>query len=69
MNQLQGNITVAVLFGASGRVEMVLMLKGLERGLDKNAVAAARKIRFEPQTKDGKPVSVVKIVQYGFSIY
>ena len=30
---------------------------------------AARKIEFEPMTKDGKPVSVVKIVEYSFSIY
>ena len=68
-NGVQGNITIAVLFGASGRIEMVLLLKGLEPGLDKNAVAAARKIKFDPQTKDGKPVSVVRIIQYGFSIY
>lgn len=69
MNGVQGFITIAVLFGASGRVEMTLLLKGIDPGLDKNALAAARQIRFEPQTKDGKPVSVVKIIQYGFSIY
>ena len=69
MNGVQGTITIAVLFGASGRVEMVLVVKGLDPSLDRNAIAAAKQIRFEPQTKDGKPVSVVKIVQYSFSIY
>lgn len=68
-NNVQGTITIAVLFGASGRVEMLLLLKGIDPGLDQNAVAAARQIRFEPQMKDGKPVSVVKIIQYSFSIY
>lgn len=69
MNSVQGTITIAVLFGASGRVEMLLVLKGLEPSLDRNAIAAAKQIKFEPQTKDGKPVSVVKTIQYSFSIY
>ncbi len=69
MSGVQGTITIAVLFGASGRVEMVLVLKGLDPSLDRNAIAAAKQIRFEPQTKDGKPVSVVRTIQYSFKIY
>lgn len=65
---IEGYVTTAVLFGASGRIETVLLLKGLEPGLDRNVLAAAQKIKFEPATKDGKPISVVKIIQYGFDI-
>jgi len=45
-----------------------LVVKPLGFGLDEEAVKAARKIKFQPATKDGKPVSIVKRVQYSFSI-
>jgi len=66
---VQGTIKIAVLFGANGEVQQTLVLNRLGNGLDERAAAAARKIEFEPMTKDGKPVSVVKIVEYSFSIY
>ncbi|MGQ0542481.1 MAG: TonB family protein [Blastocatellia bacterium] len=66
---IMGTIRVAVLFGASGRVEYVLVLSRLGYGLDQQAVAAARKISFEPQRKDGIPVSVVRLIEFGFAIY
>lgn len=66
---VRGTIQVAVLFGASGKVEHVMLLKRLGSGLDENAMRAAYRIGFEPQMKDGKPISVVRIVEYGFEIY
>lgn len=66
---VQGTILVAILFGADGRIQHVLLLKRLGSGLDEQVMIAARKIKFEPVTKDGKPISVVKMVEYGFSIY
>lgn len=66
---VQGTITVAVLFGANGKVQHTMLLKRLGNGLDEQAIIAARKIEFEPMIKDGKPVSVVKILEYTFSIY
>lgn len=68
-NGTQGSIQLAVLLGASGRVEYILRLSTLGNGLDESAIKAAKAIKFEPQMKDGKPVSVVKVFQYGFSIY
>jgi outer membrane biosynthesis protein TonB len=44
-------------------------LKGLGYGLDQQALNAARSIAFEPQIENGKPISVVKMVQYSFAIY
>lgn len=66
---IQGAIRVAILFGASGRIEHVLILKGLGYGLDQEALAAANGIVFEPEKKDGKPVSVVRMLEYSFAIY
>jgi TonB family protein len=65
---VRGTIQVAVLFGAGGKVEKVLLLKRLGSGLDENVISAAYKLGFEPQKKDGKPISVVRIVEYGFDI-
>lgn len=64
-----GQVKVAILFSSTGDVRHVLVLEGLPYGLSEEAVKAARQIRFEPATRDGKPVSVVKMVMYGFSIY
>ena len=66
---VQGSIRLAILLGASGRVERILVLKRLGYGLDEQAVNAARQIKFEPKRKDGIPVSTVVIFDYGFNIY
>ncbi|MFN0139935.1 MAG: TonB family protein [Pyrinomonadaceae bacterium] len=66
---VRGTIQVAVLFGANGKVQRVLLLKRLGSGLDENVMRMAYRIGFEPQMKDGTPVSVVRIVEYGFDIH
>ncbi len=63
-----GTVTLAILFAAEGRVSQIIVLEGLGYGLDQEAVNAARQIKFTPFIKDGKPVSVVKQVQYSFTI-
>lgn len=66
---VQGTIRVAVLLGASGKVESVMFLKRLGYGLEREVLKAARAIRFDPKMVNGKPVPVVVTVEYGFSIY
>ncbi len=66
---VQGTITLALIFGADGKVQHVLPLKRLGNGLEEQAVSAARKIQFEPEEKDEKKISVVKVIEYTFSIY
>ena len=65
----QGTITLAVVFSADAKIKHILLLKGLGYGLDQQALNAARSIAFEPQIENGKPISVVKMVQYSFAIY
>jgi TonB family protein len=62
-------VRLLVGFSADGTVRHILIVKPLGFGLNEQAVRAARGIKFEPATKDGKPVSVVKQVEYSFSIY
>lgn len=68
-NNISGTIRLLVGFAADGTIKHIMILKSLGYGLDEEAVAAARKIRFEPVKENGKPVSVVKTVEYSFAIY
>lgn len=68
-NNVEGTVRLTVLLGASGRVEGVLVRKGLGYGLDELAIAAARKIKFEPKKRNGKPESTVITIDYSFSSF
>jgi TonB family protein len=69
LNDVEGVVRVRIEFLASGEIGSVIPLSGLAYGLTEQASAAARKIKFAPATRDGVPYSVVKIVEYDFSIY
>lgn len=66
---VQGTITLAVVFTSDAKISHVIVLKGLGNGLNENALRAARNITFAPETENGKPISVVKMLQFSFSIY
>lgn len=68
-NGVGGTITMAVVFAADGKIKQILILSGLGYGLDEEALQSARNIVFEPETENGKPVTVVKTIQYSFTIY
>ncbi len=63
-----GTVKVAVLFAANGKIESMLVIDRLGYGLDEQALRAARQIRFEPKVENGKPVSVVRIIEYTFEV-
>lgn len=65
----RGTIKLHALLGASGNVEHVLLVKRLGYGLDEQAVRAARQIKFEPKRINGKPVSTVVTIEYGFDVF
>lgn len=66
---ISGKIILAVEFSETGKVENVLVLKSLGYGLDEKAIEASRSIKFEPAKKNGEAVSVVKRVEYSFTVY
>ncbi len=65
----QGKVVLRVTFLDSGEIGKISVISGLTKSLTDSAVEAAKKIKFVPAIKDGKPVSVTKPVEYVFSIY
>jgi TonB family protein len=65
----QGSVTLRITFQANGTIGGIVVVSGLKRGLTEEALKAARKIVFLPQRMNGRPIPVVKTVQYVFSIY
>jgi TonB family protein len=53
---IQGDVTLAVVFQASGSIRILEVVKSLGHGLDQAAEQAASQIRFRPARHNGKPV-------------
>jgi TonB family protein len=66
---VRGTIVLRAVFSAEGSVEHILVLRSLPFGLTNQAVEAARRIKFVPATKDGKPVSMIMQLEYGFQLF
>jgi TonB family protein len=66
---VRGVVRLRAVLAADGTVKHVLVLRRLSYGLTEKAVAAARKIKFEPATVAGTPVSQHVILEYNFNIY
>ncbi len=68
-NNITGTVRLKVVFLANGKIGEIKVIQGLEFGLTNNAVESAKKIKFEPATQNGKPINVVKIIEYNLNIY
>ena len=68
-NNIQGTVILRVTFLASGQVGGISAVKGLGNGLTEQAIAAARRISFEPAKVNGVSQNVTKQIEYTFSIY
>lgn len=66
---VQGTVILRVTFLASGQIGSISPVKGLPNGLTEQAIAAARRISFEPQKVNGQGQTVTKQIEYSFSIY
>ncbi|MFT3744081.1 MAG: energy transducer TonB [Pyrinomonadaceae bacterium] len=64
---IQGIVVLRVQFLEFGEIGEIITVKELPAGLTQNAIAAARRIKFEPEKKDGKPVTVYRELQYSYS--
>jgi TonB family protein len=68
-HQITGTVRLRAIFSANGNVTGIFPIIGLPYGLTRQAVKAARQIRFDPATKDGKPVSMFIQLEYNFNLY
>jgi len=66
--QIQGEVLLEILFGASGEARVQRVMHGLGHGLDETAAAAAREIRFRPARRDGTPVDYQATVHIIFEL-
>lgn len=69
MKGVTGILRLRVTFSESGRVSKLGIVSFLPEGLTRQAVFAALRIKFLPAEKNGKPISVTKVVEYRFSMY
>lgn len=65
-NMSSGVIRVAIEFRSDSTVGFVFPLWNADSDLIEPALQAAKGIKFEPAVKDGKPVTVINIAEYGF---
>lgn len=66
---ISGFLRLLVQFRQDGKIGFILVLKSLDKGLDKNAITAASNIAFEPEKHNGKPVDAVKVMEFHFTLY
>lgn len=68
MLRLEGEVLLEVLFPASGKAQVLRVVRGLGHGLDEAAAAAAQQIRFRPARRGGVPVDARAIVHIIFQL-
>lgn len=68
-NGVEGTVRLRVVLLASGKVGTITVINGLPGGLNEQAVAAARRLKFMPAKVSGAPVSKTVTIDYRFEIY
>src|SRR5207247_9782280 len=68
-NQIAGTVILRVVFSRSGEVTNIQAIQTLYDGLTEKAIAAARRIRFVPATRNGRAVSMYMQLEYNFNLY
>jgi len=68
-NVIVGSVILRAVFTADGAVTNIKVASGLPYGLEDNAIAAAKKIKFIPAVKNGKFVSMWMQIEYYFNLY
>ncbi len=66
--KLEGEVLLEVVFSASGRIQVVRVVRGLGHGLDEAASHAAEQIKFKPATRGGMPVDSTATLHIVFQL-
>ncbi|HNB72207.1 MAG TPA: energy transducer TonB [Acidobacteriota bacterium] len=64
---IRGKVILAIEFRDDGTIGTIRVVRSLGYGLDEQAIAAARHIRFRPAMKDGQPVTITRRVEFPFN--
>jgi protein TonB len=65
----QGTCTLMLVVDSNGRPTNIRVANSLGMGLDEKAIEAAKKWKFEPAMKDGRPVAVEIALEVDFHLY
>lgn len=65
-NNTAGTVKIGVILSASGKVKNVKILQGLPDGLNKEALTAARRIKFEPAMRANRKLSQYLLLEYRY---
>jgi TonB family protein len=66
--RLQGEVSLQVVFQASGTLRVVRVVQGLGHGLDEAAQQAAQHVRFKPAMRGGVPVDTSATIKISFEL-
>ncbi len=67
--KLDGIVVLAMIVTPDGNVDDAKVVRGFDPDLDQHAVDTVRTWKFEPATKDGKPVPVALSVEVSYRMY
>lgn len=67
--RVNGDCLLSLIVDRNGMPQDIQVVRGLDYGLQENAVAAVEKYRFKPAMKNGEPVPVKLEVTVSFRIY
>ena len=63
---IEGRVRVSLTIDASGNVTDAKVLSGLGHGLDQSALAAAKRMKFTPGSRCGRPVEATFVISMRF---
>jgi len=66
--KLEGKVILTMVVGTDQRAHDIKVSKSLDPGLDANAISSIKTWRFQPGTKNGKPVPVRANVEINFRL-
>lgn len=67
--KFEGTCVLAMIVGPDGKPHDIRVQRGIGMGLDQKAIEAVQQWRFDPATKDGRPVAVQISVEVSFKLY
>lgn len=67
-DKIQGSVVLGLVINTHGRAQNIHVIRSLNADLDKNAMKAVAKWKFQPATKDGKSVPVMANIEVNFRL-
>lgn len=68
-NKFSGSIQVRVAFLKNGKIGFAIPINKLPYGLTEAVIDAVKKIKFKPAKRNGKPTTVIKRIQYSYTVF